>query len=377
MVLIRAGGDGVPEFGRVTIVGLGLIGGSLGMALIHGGVAAEVVGFARGAQTRSLAVELEAVHRATASLGEAVAGAELVVLAVPVGAMPALAAAMKGDLSPGAIVTDVGSTKETVVHSLENCLAPEAAYVGGHPMSGSERSGVRAADPYLFENAAYVLTPTDKTPPEAVERVQALARGVGALPLVLDPAVHDYLVAAVSHLPHLVAVTLTQTLARIAVDTPEALLLTAGGFRDTTRVAGGDADLWRDIFLANREKLLQVLQAFRGRLDRLEQEIRAADAAGLGQTLEEARAWRAKIPARAKGLLPGIYELVVTVPDRPGVIARLGSILADRGINIIDIEILRVREGEGGSIRLGLQSLEAAEAAYASLRANNIRVQWR
>lgn len=361
----------------MTIIGLGLIGGSLGMALVHSGLAAEVVGFTRDAETRRLAVEVEAAHRVADSPQAAVAGAEIVVLAVPVGAMPVLAASLKGSLAPGAIVTDVGSTKEAVVASLESCLMPEVTYVGGHPMSGSERSGLKAADPYLFENAAYILTPTGRTLPWALERVQTLAKGVGALPLVLDPAVHDYLVAAVSHLPHLVAVTLVQTVARIARDTPEALLLTAGGFRDTTRVAGGDADLWRDIFLANREKLLQVLEVFRGSLDRLEQEIMAADAVGVGQTLQEARKWRAKIPARAKGLLPGIYELVVTVPDRPGVIARLAGILAEKGINIIDIEILRVREGEGGSIRLGFQSLEAASAAFASLRAENIRVQWR
>lgn len=367
----------MPEFERVTIIGLGLIGGSMGMALVRGGLAAEVVGFDLDAETRRLALDLEAAHRVAASPETAVAGAELVILAVPVGAIPVLASNLKGSLTPGAVVTDVGSTKEAVVRSLESYLMPEVAYVGGHPMSGSERSGLKAADPYLFENAAYVLTPTDKTQPWALERVQALARGIGAIPLVLDAAVHDYLVAAVSHLPHLVAVTLVQTVAQIAKETPEAMLLAAGGFRDTTRVAGGDAGLWRDIFLANREKLLQVLEVFRSSLDRLEQEIRAADAAGLGRTLQEARDWRAKIPSRAKGLLPGIYELVVTVPDRPGVIARLGSILAEKGINIIDIEILRVREGEGGSIRLGFQSLEAASAAFDSLRANNIRVQWR
>lgn len=363
------------ELAKVAIIGVGLIGGSLGMALVQRGVAQEVVGFDPDPATRNLALQVEAVHDMASSITGACRGAEVVVLATPVGVMKQVAGEVKAAVTPGTVVTDVGSTKEDLVTWLERVFLPEIFYIGGHPMTGAEITGLKGADPYLFENAVYVVTPTEQTPPPARSKLTGLIRGVGASPLELSPSEHDQIVSAVSHLPHLAAVALVRSVAAFSRDHPQAPLLCAGGFRDTTRVAASNPVIWRDILINNREKLLAVLSYFREALQELEDIVARGDGGGLFCLLEETSAWRQQIPLKYKGLLPGIFDLVVTVPDRPGVIARLAKILADEGINIIDMEIMRVREGEGGSIRLGFQSAEIRASAQAALQRQGIRVQ--
>lgn len=365
----------VAELGKVAIIGVGLIGGSLGMALVQRRSATEVVGFDPDPASCKLAGQVEAVHRMAPSVADACRAAEVVVLATPLGNMEDVAWEVRGGVAAGTVVTDVGSTKEVLVARLEEIFLPEVFYIGGHPMTGAETSGLKGADPYLFENAVYVFTPTNRTPPAAVEKLSLLIRGIGASPLQLSPAEHDQIVSAVSHLPHLVAVALVRSLAAFSRQHPQAPLLCAGGFRDTTRVAAGNPIIWRDILTANRDKVVEMLGYFRAALQELEAALVAADPAALQQLLQETGDWRKQIPLKYKGLLPGIFDLVVTVPDRPGVIARLGKILADAEINIIDMEIMRVREGEGGSIRLGFQSAAVRARAQAALQREGIRVQ--
>ena len=203
-----------PEFNRVVIVGVGLIGGSLGMALCRRGLAREVVGTGSEPENLRLALELGAIHRFTVSTAGAVAGADLVIIATPVSATIPVLLELLPHLSGGAVVTDVGSTKGEVVREAERAVRPGISFVGGHPMSGSEKTGVRGADPYLFENAFYIITPTPRTPPAALESVRKLAGGVGARVLEMNPEEHDLAVSAVSHLPHLTAAALVNTAAR-------------------------------------------------------------------------------------------------------------------------------------------------------------------
>ncbi|KKM08816.1 prephenate dehydrogenase [Clostridiales bacterium PH28_bin88] len=357
---------------KVTIIGLGLIGGSLGMAWTQGGAVQEVNGVDMDPEALQMGLETRAIHRGTTDLAEGVKDADIVVLATPVGQVPEMARRISPYLKPGCVVTDVGSTKRGIVDQLEASLPPGVHYVGGHPMAGSEQAGIRAADRYLFENAVYLLTPTTRTSAAALEQVTKLVGATGARVITIDPDEHDLIVAAVSHLPHLLAVALVGTVDRVALAHPEALMLAAGGFRDTTRVAGGNPVMWRDICLANREKLLQMLGYFRRVLDEMETSIEAGDGPDLARRFEQARSVRGQIPAKMKGLLPSLYEVVVTVPDRPGVIGQMARLLGDHDINIIDIEILRVREGEGGSIRLGFQTEPAANRSVEVLRENGI-----
>lgn len=365
-----------PEFSRVAIVGVGLIGGSLGMALCARGLAGEVVGVGSRVEHLRLAVELGAVHRFTDSPAEGVAGADLVIIATPVSATIPVLREISPYLSPGAVVTDVGSTKADIVRRAEEVLPPGISFVGGHPMAGSEQAGVKGADPYLFENAFYVITPTANTPSGALEAVKKLAAGVGARVVEMEPDRHDLAVAAVSHLPHLLAATLVNTVVRMP-ESDGVLPLAAGGFRDTTRIAAGSPVMWRDIFTANRDQVLTMLRRFRRELDLFESAIYQGDREVIQDNLEYAREVRSGLPAKTKGYLPCLFEVVVTVPDRPGVIAGFTAHLAGAGINISDIEILRVREGEGGTIRVGFATEEEQEGAVQVLREKGYPVRKR
>ncbi|WP_243236872.1 prephenate dehydrogenase [Heliobacterium chlorum] len=366
---------------RVAIIGLGLIGGSLGMALTQGRIVEEVIGFDQEEEALSLALSTQTVHRVERNMAEAVQNADLVIMATPVCTYPSIVTTIKNSLRPGTIVTDVGSTKAWVMDQMKRLLPEGIAFVGGHPMAGSEKKGIRGADRYLLENAVYVLTPDRDTVPEAIDAVEAIMCAVGARVLKLSPSEHDQMVAVVSHLPHMVAVALVETLSEVAKSFPQASMLAAGGFRDTTRVAAGDPRMWVDIAKTNREPLLHTIGLFRQALDRLESEIGGCSSDGTDQiaalqsTLSHARDVRLAIPGKAKGVLPGIHEVVVTVPDKPGVIGNMARILGEAGINIADIEILRVRERDGGTIRIGFYEAEEADRAVEVLAASAVIVK--
>jgi len=359
----------------VAIIGLGLIGGSLGLALLQGGLVREVVGYDCDPGAAGDALSIGAINRQASDPQKAVKEAEVVILAVPVGSLSLVARNIAPALSHGAIVTDTGSVKEPIVRELEAIFQPRVFYVGGHPMAGSERAGISVADRYLLENAVYILTPTPATDALALKRLTGLFQAMGSRVITLDPGEHDLVIAGVSHLPHLLAVSLMQTAGDLAREHPLALMLAAGGFRDTTRIASGDPVMWRDIFLHNSQAILVLLESWRRQVDILEGMITQGDHAGLRKYMQQARDLRAQVPVRQKGLLPALHELVITVPDRPGVIGNLATVLGNAGINIIDIEILRVREGEGGSIRLGFTTASAAAKAGDLLKNAGVRVR--
>lgn len=358
---------------RICLVGVGLIGGSIGMGLIQREPAVEVVGVDVDAAVLAAAVRQEAIHRGTTDLAQGVRGADLVVLAIPPGEVGVVAAAMAAHLAPGAVVTDVASTKKAPAQAIEACLPEHAAYLGGHPMAGSERAGIAAADPYLFENAVWALTPTGRSTARAWELVSWLVATLGAHPLSLSPAEHDLAVAATSHLPYLVAVALIHTL-----DGHEAALKLAGrGLRDVTRVAGSDPRLWREILLSNKEEVLLTLASFRRHLNELAALLEGNKEEVLEGALARGREGRSRLPAGLRAYLPALEEVVLTIPDRPGSLALVTGLLGQAGINIADIEIMGVREGEGGSVRLGFAGEEAAARALEVLGAAGIKCRRR
>lgn len=268
---------------KVTLVGIGLLGGSLGLALKRRGLAERVHGYVRRPASIAEGLACGVADAITLDLAEAVAGADLVVLCTPLAQMRGLVERMRPALAPGVIVTDVGSVKGLVVAELEPlCAASQAHFVGSHPMAGAEKMGVRAARADLFEGATCVTTPTAKSEPEAVRRVKALWHGVGGKVLELSPALHDELVARCSHLPHVVAAHLVNL--ALAPDLPkEQPLLCATGFRDTTRIASGSPEMWRDIAVANHPMIDRALGALIEDLQQFRQWLAHAD----GRALEE------------------------------------------------------------------------------------------
>ncbi|MGB9885946.1 MAG: prephenate dehydrogenase/arogenate dehydrogenase family protein [Moorellales bacterium] len=358
---------------RICVIGLGLIGGSIGMALVQRQAGPEVVGVDIDPAVVAMASRQEAVHRATTDPAEGVAGADLVVLAVPPGRMGKVMRALAPHLDPEAVVTDVASTKEIVTREIETALPVGRHYLGGHPMAGSERAGLGAADPYLFENAAWALTPTARTTPRARQMVTWLVRTLGAHPLILSPEEHDLGVALASHLPYLVAVALVNTLN----GNEGAQRLAGRGFRDTTRVAASDPRLWREIITSNRARILAVLQRFQRNLQDLASAVESGRESDLEERLARGREGRRRLPSGLRPYLPALYEVVITIPDRPGALARVTGALGEAGINIADIEIMGVREGEAGSIRLGFAKEPEAARALAVLQAAGIRCRRR
>lgn len=278
---------------KLVIIGVGLIGGSFALALREAGLVREVVGVGRSAENLSAALGMYVID-SYAEAAQAVQGADVVLLAVPVGQMGPMMAAIAPHLAANTIVSDVGSTKQDVVALARANLAPHLAqFVPGHPIAGAERSGVKAADGNLFRERNVVLTPLSETNLAARELIAKLWQGCGAKVSEMAPALHDEVFAAVSHLPHLLAFGLVDYIA--AQPNADTLFgFAASGFRDFTRIAGSSPEMWRDICLANRDALLQQLGGYEAELARIKQLIERGDGAALAQLFAAARDARQK-----------------------------------------------------------------------------------
>ncbi len=264
------------SFDTIAILGLGLMGGSLGLALRHAGIGHAISGYDALPGRAERARALGAVTAVAESPAAAVAGADLVVLAAPVLALRELLRAIAPHLAPRAVVSDLGSTKAAVVRWARETLPDPSRFIACHPMAGKEQSGIEAADADLFAGAVWCLTPDAGAAPDALARLRALVAALGARPLVLDPARHDEAVAGASHLPLLAATALVLAVSA-PPDWPDVARLAAGGFRDTTRVASGDPRMARDIALSNREPILRRLDAYIAALQGLRARVAAGD----------------------------------------------------------------------------------------------------
>ncbi len=262
---------------RVALIGLGLIAGSMGLRMRRDGLAREVVGTARSQATRDVAAELGLCDRVVATAAEAVAGADLVVLCVPVGAMEAVAREIAPHLAPGATVSDVGSVKRAVIDAVAPHLPGHAAFVPAHPIAGTEHSGPRSGFATLFENRWCLLTPEGEAD-AATERLARLWRAMGANVETMEPDHHDLVLAVTSHAPHLIAYTMVGVADDLRrVSGGEVIAYSAAGFRDFTRIAASDPTMWRDVFLGNREATLEILGRFTEELFALQRAIRIGD----------------------------------------------------------------------------------------------------
>ncbi|GHD48177.1 3-phosphoshikimate 1-carboxyvinyltransferase [Marinobacter persicus] len=284
--------QGEPLFARVAIIGLGLIGGSMAAAIRQNRLAGEVVGYDQRADELAVGVANGVIDAAAPSLEQAVTGSDLVVLAVPVRAMRTVLAEIRPYLDAKAVLTDVGSTKTSFVQDVEAVFGELSPHViPGHPIAGSEKSGVAAANPELFVNHKVILTPADNADGRDVERLKGLWEGCGATVLTMSVAYHDEVLAATSHLPHLIAFSLVDTLAG-EDENMDIFRYAAGGFRDFTRIAASDPVMWHDIFLSNREAVLRVIDHFTKDLDQLRSAIAEGDGATLLRVFSRAKAAR-------------------------------------------------------------------------------------
>ena len=287
-----------PLFNKVVIVGVGLIGGSLGLIVKQQGLAKEVMGVGRRIENLELAVKLGAIDRYESQAYEAVKDSDLVILATPVDTYTTHLQEWGGHLPDKAIVSDVGSVKGKLVEEAEGLLPNHVRFVGAHPIAGREKSGVAYATPDLFKGARCLVTPTKQTDPEALELICRLWKAAGSVVGSLDPFVHDFVLGGVSHLPHVAAFALMQALSELQRqlgDSDTLLEYSGGGLRDTTRIAASSPEMWRDICLANRENLLKMIEVYIRHLEQFKNFVENSDAAGLEKTIEQAKQARERL----------------------------------------------------------------------------------
>ncbi len=281
---------------RLTVVGVGLIGGSLARALKEREMVGEVVGVNRSRASLEKALDLGVIDRGTTNAREGVDGANLVFVATPVRAIPRVVADFAPVLSPGAVVTDAGSVKGSVVWPCEKLMPERVHFVGGHPIAGREHAGVEASFAELFEGSRTILTPTDDTPPDALERVRLVWEAVGSRVETMGVEYHDRVLAATSHLPHLMAYNIINTLSDLEDHIrAEVFRYAAGGFRDFTRIASSDPSMWRDICLENRTAILDILGRFRQDLDTLTKQVDEGNADALYGIFSRSKSTRDRV----------------------------------------------------------------------------------
>ena len=347
--------------GTVAVVGTGLIGGSLGLALRRAGL--RVRGYDADPARLARAIERGAVDDAAGSLAEVYAGADAAFVAVTVsGVAVAVAAAL--DAGVGA-VSDVGSVKGPVVRAVKEQAGGAASrFVGGHPMAGSAgEEGIEGADADLFLGAAWVLTPTADTDPAAFTAVRDLVALTGAKVMAVEPELHDELVAIVSHLPHLAASAVMHLAADDEANHETLLRLAAGGFRALTRLSGRSAGIWPDICVENRAAIVHILDRYMKELERVRELVEASERGSLLDFFEIARAEVSNLPERSAGAGP-LVELSMPVPDRPGVLAEVTTLAGRRGVNIVDLDI---SHGPTGGVLLMVVPAAGAGAIVAGL----------
>jgi cyclohexadieny/prephenate dehydrogenase len=285
--------DGQPIFGRLALIGIGLIGGSLARVARRDGLAGEIVISTRRRETLDRARELGLGDVYTADMAEAVKDADCVIVSVPVGASGAVAAAIGGSLKPGAIVSDVGSVKSDVVKQMQPHLPAHVHFVPAHPVAGTEHSGPDAGFPDLFRNRWCILTPPPETDPAATETLARFWRACGSKVEFMTPEHHDMVLAITSHIPHLIAYNIVGTAAHLEqVTASEVIKFSAGGFRDFTRIAASDPTMWRDVFLHNKEAVIEMLGRFIEDLFALQRSIRFGDGDAMFELFTKTRAIR-------------------------------------------------------------------------------------
>jgi prephenate dehydrogenase len=347
---------------RVAVLGVGLIGGSIGLAARHR-LGAEVVGYGRTPATLARAVEIGALDRAAASVAEACEGADLIFCAGPVGVLPAQAGEALAACGPETVVTDVGSTKGELV----GARGDDERFIGGHPLAGAETAGVENARADLFEGARWYLTPTERSSGVLYDRLQRTVSGLGARPQAIDPAAHDRLMATISHLPHVVANTLAAEAAAELTRDSERLPEVGPSFRDTTRVAGSNPAIWADIFASNRDAVADSVESVARRLGEAAALIRGGDR-------DAVAAWHVAAGEDRRLLLESdleagpLRELRIVVANKPGTIAELALSLGEAGVNIEDMALYPAPDMTSGAVSLWVAGDEQAERAAALVR---------
>lgn len=347
------------------MIGTGLIGGSVGLALKKRRPDVTVVAFDRDPASSARAKARGAADEIVDDPSSAVLGADIVILATPVRSIAGIVSEVAPSLSPGAVLTDVGSTKARLVAEVETSLPEGVTFIGGHPMAGAAEDGIEAATSDLFDGAWWVLTPTTSSDAADYRRLHGLLTTLGARVMALAPEEHDELMAIISHVPQLTATALMTQAATRGEDHAGLLALAAGGFRDVTRIAASNPEIWLDICEENAAAISSALTHFAERLEGLRDLVERQDREGLRLVFLAAREARRNLPHKA--VEGDLFEVTMPVPDRPGVLAEVTTTIGNLGVNIEDLGISHATEGGRGVLTLAITGRAEAERAASVL----------
>lgn len=346
-------------------IGLGLIGGSLAMALRRAIPDCRIMAYVRTQTTAKAALSSGTIDAVCTSASDLqFAQCDCIFLCTPVGSNIEALTHLKDVASKDCLLTDVGSVKGDI-HRAAHEMGLDGRFIGGHPMAGSEKSGFANAQAHLFENAYYVITPSAGTPQDMIDSYYALASAIGSIPLVLDAQQHDYITAAVSHLPHLIAASLVNTVHDLDSKDEIMKMIAAGGFKDITRIASSSPEMWEHICLSNSQNISEVMDTFLSLLENCRAEMSAGNGEAIYRTFERSRDYRDSFASSSLGTIKKTYRIYCDIVDESGAIATIATTLAVNGISIKNIGIVHNREFEEGALRIEFYeeapSLKAAE----------------
>lgn len=358
---------------RIGVIGCGLIGGSIALSLSKSGHEVFVTDLPSGEKRIRKQIPKAAFKRTVEEL--CAEKPRVIFVCVPSEHVIPVIRDISARVGNGTIITDVAGIKQPIMDAVRDIPGSDGiVFVGGHPMAGSEKSGVEAAQPFLFQNAVYVLSPLREYPHETILPLLTAIEQLGARILMMDASLHDRIAAATSHLPQLIAVELVNLLGELSAGDDHFNTLAAGGFRDMTRIASSQYTVWNDVIKSNRANIDAVLKTFIRRLERLDGALKDHDDARIAGEFEQARLARTGIRREGKGFLHPLYDVYVVVEDKVGVLKEITSSLANVRVNIKDIELLKVREGSGGMFRLSFDTKEIQDRASEILEQRGFQI---
>ena len=364
------------KLNKIGFIGLGLIGGSIAKKMKINHPECEIIATARRQETITEAYGMNLISNDILLPLSAFEDCDLIFLCAPVEKNLDYLRELKNIVSKHTIITDVGSTK-TQIHKEVISLGLEKQFIGGHPMTGSEKTGISNANEYLLENAYYIITPTKETTEEQVNEFYSLVKDLGSIPMVLDYEAHDYATASISHLPHMIAYTLVNLVKDIDDENETMKTIAAGGFKDITRIASSSPVMWESICMTNQEQLIKLMDSYIDSLSELRNDIKNSDSQILLNKFQSAKDYRDSITVRNVKSYNKVHELFLDLADEAGGIAIIASILAFKGISIKNIGIVHNREFEEGVLHIEFYDAESTDLAAELLIEKNYIVHRR
>lgn len=349
---------------KILVAGLGLIGGSIAKALAASGQH-HLIGYDTKERTIEYALNNGIIHSSDANFESAALKANIIIFATPISAtIEHMKQLNEIPFTEDVIVTDVSSVKGSIIDQANKLTNKHITFIGGHPMAGSHKTGIEAAKQHLFENAIYVLIPTQTCRDEKVEQLKDILSVTNSHFLVLKPEEHDEMTSVISHFPHLIASSLVHQARKWERKHSYLPNLAAGGFRDITRIASSNPEMWEDIFYHNRDNMVQLLDEWLNEMKKMKRLIVKKDKLEMINYLKQAKEYRDGLGVERRGAIPSFHDLFVDVKDEPGALAKVIQLLADHSISITNTRILEIREGISGVLRLSFPTKEAQEKSY-------------